>query len=57
MLRAAGDHLLVGLDADEGVAADVLAAFDGFEQEGFGLCGGDAKESGDGGLEVGGTVR
>jgi len=28
---------LVGLDADEGVAANALAAFDRFEQEGFGL--------------------
>ena len=50
--------LLVGLDADEGVAADVLAAFDGFEEEGLGFGepsgAGDAEEGGDGGLEVGG---
>ena len=50
----ARDHALVGADADEGVAADVLAAFDGFEEEGFGFSGGDAEESGDGGFEVGG---
>jgi len=49
---AAGDHLLVGLDADEGVPADALAAFDGLEQEGFGLLGGDAEEGGDRGLKV-----
>ena len=54
MLLSARDHLLIGLDADEGIAADVLAAFDRFEQEGFGLLGGDAEEGGDGRLEVGG---
>ena len=32
----------------------VLAAFDGFEQEGLGLVGGDAQEGGDGSFEVGG---
>jgi hypothetical protein len=51
---AARDHLLVGVDADEGVAPDVLAAFDAFEEEGFGRFVGDAEEGGDGSLEVGG---
>ena len=32
----------------------MLAAFDGFEEEGFGLGGGDAEEGGDGSFEVGG---
>ena len=49
---ASGDAL-VGRDADKGVAADVLAAFDGLEQKGFGGVVGDAKEGRDGGFEVG----
>ena len=53
MCGAAGDHLLVRLDADEGVAADAFAAFDGLQQEGLGLFGGEAQEGGDGGFEVG----
>ena len=52
MLLSARDHLLVGLDADKGIAADVFSAFDGFEQEGFGFLGCDAEERGDRGLEV-----
>ena len=52
--RPAGDDLLVRLDADEGIAAHVLAALDGLEQEGFGLVVGDAEEGRDGGFQVGG---
>jgi hypothetical protein len=48
-----GSHGAEGPDADEGIAADGLAAFDGFQQEGLGLVGGDAQEGGDGGFEVG----
>ena len=36
---AARGESLVGLDADEGVAADAFAALDGLEEEGFGLFG------------------
>jgi hypothetical protein len=56
---ATGGDFLVGLDANEGIAADVLAAFYGFEEEGLGLrlsvaLLGDAEEGGDRGFEVGG---
>ena len=50
--RSARDDLLVRLDADEGIAADVLAALDRFEQKRLGLVGGDAQEGRDGRLEV-----
>ena len=50
---AARDELAIGLDADEGVAAEVFASFDGFEDEAFGLVCGKAQESGDGSLEIG----
>ena len=49
---AAGGHAFIGVDADEGVAADVLAAFYGFEEEGLGGVVGDAEEGGDGGFQV-----
>ena len=51
-VRPAGDDLLVRLDADERVTADMLAALDGFQQEGLGLLGGDAQEGGDRRLQV-----
>ena len=50
--RPAGDDLLVRLDADESVPANMLAALDGFQQEGLGLLGGDAQEGGDRRLQV-----
>ena len=48
-----GDDAAAGADADVGVAAEVLAAFDGFEEETLGLGSGDAEKGGDGGFEVG----
>ena len=42
MVLAGGRHRAEGPDADKGVTADSLAAFDGFEQEGLGFVGGDA---------------
>jgi hypothetical protein len=49
-----GDDAAARTDANVGVAAEVLAAFDGFEEEALRLCSGDAEEGGDGGFEVGG---
>ncbi len=49
-LVAAGDDTLVGREADEGIAAYLVAAFDGFEQEALGLLPGGAQEGGDGGF-------
>src|SRR5260370_23505465 len=49
----ARDHLLVRLDPDKGIAANVLSAFNRLQQEGFGLFGCDSQERGDGCLEVG----
>ena len=48
------DDAAAGADADVGVAAEVFAAFDGFEEETLGLGCGEAEEGGDGGFEVGG---
>jgi hypothetical protein len=63
-LIAVGDDAAAGADANVGVAAEVLATLDGFEEEAFGglillssahaLWGGEAEEGGDGGFEVGG---
>ncbi len=51
---------LVGLDADEGIAADAFAAFNGLQKEGFGLflglCGGvsgQTQKCADRGFKVG----
>ena len=52
-VTAARDDALIGLDADEGVASDALAALDGFEQKGLGFAGGETQEGTDGGFEVG----
>jgi hypothetical protein len=51
---AVGDDAAAGTDADVGVAAEMLAAFDGFEEETLRLGSGNAEEGGDGGFEVGG---
>lgn len=51
---AAGDDALEGLETDEGIAANLLAAFDGLEEETFAFGPGGAEEGGDGGFEVGG---
>ena len=48
----ARDDPLVRLDADEGIAADVLATLDGFEQKGFRLLGCYAQEGRDGCFQV-----
>ena len=53
-LVAVGDDAAAGADADVGVAAEVLAAFDGFEEEALGLRRQrEAEEGGDGRFEVG----
>ncbi len=53
-LVAVGDDAAAGADADVGVAAEVLAAFDGFEEEALGFGRGETEEGGDGRFEVGG---
>jgi hypothetical protein len=54
---SAGDDALEGREADEGVAAHLLAAFDRFEQKALALRPGGAEEGGDRGFEVGREVR
>ena len=51
-LATAGDDALVGLNADEGVAANLLAAFNRFQQKTLALWPGSAQEGRDRGLEV-----
>ena len=51
-LVAVGDEAAAGSDADVGVAAEVLAAFDGFEEKALGLGSGQAKEGGDRSFKV-----
>ena len=53
-LAAARDDALEGREADEGVAADLLAAFDRLQQEALALRPGRAQEGRDRGFEVGG---
>ena len=50
---AARDQLLVRPNADEGVPAHTLAAFDRLQQERFRLLRGDAEERGDRRLKIG----
>jgi hypothetical protein len=54
---SARHHLLVGLDADKGIAANAFPAFDGFEEEGFGSFRGDAQKCRNGSLQVGDDSR
>ena len=51
-LAAAGDDALIGIEADEGVAAYLFAVFDGFKEEALGGLPGGAEEGGDRSFEV-----
>ena len=51
-LAAAGDDALIGIESDEGVSADFLAVFDGFEEEALGGLPSGAEEGGDRSFEV-----
>jgi hypothetical protein len=51
-LVTVGDDAAAGADADVGVAAEALAAFNRFEEKALGLGGGEAEEGRDWGFKV-----
>ena len=52
-LAPPGDDALEGREADKGIAAHLLAAFDRFQEEALALAPGRAQEGRDRGFEVG----